>query len=357
MIDYGWREEETQRVESLVPVIAEWRCEPAAGVRRLGGQGVLAAGRRGPGGDGSRGAVLAGLVETLARHAPALWVVAEAHMAALAALDALASPLAEAATTGDDAWAWAHEDHRGPGTDGRTTLQADGDGWRLTGQKAALPLGAGTRYLLVSARLGDESALLVVPGESAGITWHAQRLGAAPTLDAARPEFDLRLPAGALAARGTDAERAIRRAAGRAALGGAAGGLGLVETALAVAQDYAMGTIVDGRKLAVRQHIHFAIADIKVDADSIRRTLGKAADRWAGGHADGDDLIAVARCFAGRQVPAALQRSAEVLGTFGLDDDHPLSHARRAAALVAVAGGSTESWIEHLAAGSLNALR
>ncbi len=357
MIDYGWRDEERQRVASLVEVVAEWRCEPAAGLRRLGEHGYLAAGRRAHGGDGSRGAVMAGLVETLARHAPKLWAVAEAHSSALAALDALKSPLAEAATTGDDAWAWVHNEHRGPGFEGESTLVPDGDGWRLTGRKAALPLGQSTRYLLASARLDGEAALCIVPGNSEGIAWHGQRLSAAPTLDAASPEFDCRLPAGALVARSTEAERATRRAELRAALGGAAGGLGLIETALAAAQEYAMGTLVGGRKLASKQHTHFTIADIKVDADSLRRTLDKAADRWADGHADGDDLVAIVRCFAGRQVPVSLQRGVDVLGAFGLDDDHPLTAAQRAAAFVAIAGGPTEAWVEHLAAGSLNALR
>jgi alkylation response protein AidB-like acyl-CoA dehydrogenase len=51
-----------------------------------------------------------------------------------------------------------------------TEAAADGDGWRLTGTKAAVLDGADADLLLVTARSGDDVSLFAVSGDAAGLT-------------------------------------------------------------------------------------------------------------------------------------------------------------------------------------------
>lgn len=356
MIDYGWTDADKARVAAIDAALAKVAAPDRAALTVLAGEGVFAAGR--PRGDGSRGAVAAGLIEHIARARPELWPVVDGHAAALAALDAIGRE-ATAATQGAEIWAWCHGERREPGFGEWTRATPDGDGWRLVGAKAALPLGSSADRLLVSAREGDSatSLLFVVAVDHAGLTWESARLAGAPDLPSARPTFDIRLDAAALVARGDEAQKAIGRAEARAALGAAAAGLGMIEGALETAMHHAMETTENGRKLVARQHVHFAIADIKVEADAIRRTLDKAADRWATGEPDADDLVAIIRVQAAKQTAPALKKAAEILGAATLPEGHPLDRWIRASAWIAGAGGSTEIWIERLAARALDALR
>lgn len=357
MIDYGWTDADKARVTAIDAVLGKLTAPDRAALTVLAGAGVFAAGR--PCGDGSRGAVAAGLIEHIARAQPELWLAVDGHAAALAALDALGHDAAEAATQGAEIWAWCHRERREPGYGEWTRATPDGDGWHLVGAKAALPLGSSADRLLVSAREGETTTplLFIVAADQDGLTWEPAPLASAPDLPSARPTFDVRLEAAALVARGDQAEKAIGRAETRAALGAAAAGLGMIEGALEIAMHHAMETTEDGRKLATRQYVHFAIADIKVEADAIRRTLDKAADRWAAGEPDADDLVAIVRVQAAQQTAPTLKKAAEIVGAATLPAGHPLDRWLRASAWIAGAGGSTADWIERLAARVLDALR
>ena len=102
--------------------------------------------------------------------------------------------------------------HDEPGARGNpchvaTLCRPDGTDFLLDGRKCVVAHAAAADFLIVSARLGDDLALFLVPCDAAGLT-----LDAYPTLDGTRAaEVHLngvRLPAGALLPAGADVLRA-----------------------------------------------------------------------------------------------------------------------------------------------------
>ncbi|HTW18441.1 MAG TPA: acyl-CoA dehydrogenase family protein [Nocardioides sp.] len=278
-----------------------------------------------PEADGGAGlglAALAVVLEEQGRHvAPVpLW----SHAVAARAVaghgdDALRAELLPGAADGSTRLTLALEEYdaRPPA---RPTCRADrdGDGWRLSGVKAAVPSYAGADHVLVSATGPDGPALFVLPREGAGTTWRASvtsshDIAGELVLDGAAARF----------VGGTDALADTLRAA---AVALAALQVGVAEGALRLAASYTSGREQFGRPLATFQSLQHQLADCWIDIDAMRVTLWQAVQA-VDGDGSGIGLDRAVQVASWWRVQAGLDvvhRVQHVHGGIGVDVDYPV---------------------------------
>lgn len=363
MIDYALNESEEQRIQAFRAHCRDTLSATAAArdlarefdrtaLASLLDQGLLQAEPKG--GDQLRPEALVGLWEAVAETDPGMWLATEASGWSLAALAAIpgtaAEQLRESLVAGEQVVAWAHSEAPADGqiTGIQTTATREGDRFRIRGRKSWVTLAPVADVLLIVARSdGENPALFAVPAKAEGLRLHPLATTACRSTPVADVELDVLVDAEARLT--DDATAAVTAARLRAAIGAAAGALGLIETGFEAARDHAMGHEINGRKLASDQRIHFGIADLRVQADGIRRSLGKAAGAWGSAHSQAPELVGIVRWYAADEAPKALRAAQALIGTAAMLEDHPLTRALAASDLLGRLGGGTGEWIDLLA--------
>jgi len=230
-----------------------------------------------------------------------------------------------------------------------TVAEADGDQFRLTGEKQWVTLAPQADLLLVIAAHDGRPGVYVLDAGDGGLS-----VGKTVTLAGVGglPVASITL-AGALAVRLDADEDLVARLANLQRLSAAALGLGLAEDVFAFARTYAGETKRGGKPLARRQDVHFPIADMRVVADCIRRTLVKAA--WHVEHAprEATELCRIVAVYAAEAVPPACGDAIDVQGAAGLTAGNRAERAWRASKLIGHLAEPTVDAIDHLAASAL----
>ena len=202
-----------------------------------------------------------------------------------------------------------------------TEALADGDGWRLTGVKTAVPVATLAHHLLVSASHDGVAALFLVDAGTAGVTVAPQRLvGDIPhghlTLDG--------VAVGADALVGGDrAAEVLPWLLDRARAGLASLQAGTCAAALRLAADYTSTREQFGRPIATFQAVSQRVADAYIDTEALRLTALHAAWLLEDGRPAGDE-IAIAKWWAGEAGHRVLHAVQHVHGGVGVDRDYPL---------------------------------
>lgn len=198
----------------------------------------------------------------------------------------------------------------------RCAAVPEGEAWRLTGAKAAVPTPTGTDHVLVSATTDQGTGLFLVASDAEGVHWEDARTtdrdrSGHLTLDGVR--------ARALGAPGTGVlEHTVQCAT--AAL--AALQTGVARGALRLAADHLTGREQFGRPLATFQAVQHQLADCYIDVDSL------SVCRWQAVAAiEGDGSAAartlVARWWTAKAGADVVHRVQHLHGGVGVDVDHP----------------------------------
>lgn len=214
----------------------------------------------------------------------------------------------------------------------RTTAERDGDGWRLTGEKVAVPWGRLAGELVVSARTSDGGTglFLVAGGERQPATSTSGEPQCLLALDGTPGE---RLG-------GTDALAWLHR---RAIAGSCATMVGVLDQAVKITAAYISEREQFGRPLATFQGAAMRTADAYIDAYAASVTTWSAVWRLSAGRPC-DEELAIAKFWCadgGHRVVSACQH---LHGGMGVDIDYPIHrYTQWAKALEHQLGGSTAS--------------
>jgi 3-oxocholest-4-en-26-oyl-CoA dehydrogenase beta subunit len=197
----------------------------------------------------------------------------------------------------------------------RTAAAADGDAWKLTGEKLAVPFLPIADAVLVSALGPDGVALFLVERGATGVTVE-------PVEQTDRlPAGHLRLDAAPASIVGSG-EHAVRAVVDRAYAAIAAVQVGVCEEALRRAAEYSSTRQQFGKALSTFQGVALRAADAYIDTEALRSTVWQAA--WRIDHGlDATTEALVAKwwaCEAGHRVVHAAQH---LHGGIGADVDYP----------------------------------
>jgi alkylation response protein AidB-like acyl-CoA dehydrogenase len=216
------------------------------------------------------------------------------------------------------------------GADGDVTTAGfmatrEGDDWVLSGTAACVADAAAADVLVLRARAGEGSDLLVaVEAGTPGLT-----LAPAPMLDITRrfadvTANDLRVPPSGLVAAGETASRAVTRLLDRAELAAACDALGAAERGLQLTVDYAKTRVQFDREIGSFQAVKHRCTDMYIAVETARIALQDGLDRY---DADPDQASAAASrakaycCDAAAQV---VEDGVDLHGGIGFTWEHDM---------------------------------
>lgn len=200
----------------------------------------------------------------------------------------------------------------------RTTATPAGSGYRITGEKTAVPALPLADVVLVPAELEGAPAVFVVPTGTDGVTVTAQATtGGSPTghlaLDGAEVPTDALLE-------GTEV---LGWMGDRALLGACAQQLGVLEEALSATAAYTTSRVQFERPIATFQAVGHRLADCYIDVEGARLTLWQAV--WCLDEGlDARTDIAVAKYWAAEAGHRVAHAAVHLHGGMGVARSHTL---------------------------------
>src|SRR5437762_3305384 len=185
-------------------------------------------------------------------------------------------------------------------------------------QRVALGARGVDDALVVVARAGGDTALLLVPTDRRGIArWPLETIGLEKRFEVAFDDVAI----------GAD-DRLEPAAARRAAL--AAGALartaemvGAAQRVLELAVEHAKTRVQGGRPIGGHQAIQHACADLVRDVDASRGLLYAAAWKASAG-APAAAEVAMAKAYASEACLTVVRRAHQIFGAIGYCEEHPL---------------------------------
>ncbi len=204
-----------------------------------------------------------------------------------------------------------------------TTATPDGDGFRLTGRKSAVPFAATARRVLVPASTADGRVVVALVEPTAdGVTvrpqttTHGQPQGELELADVAVPAADV------LAGPETGAY-VLGWLLDRALVGISAMALGVSARALAMSATYTAERKQFGRPIASFQAVGHRLADAYMDVEGMRLTMLQALWLLDSGRPAGT-AVAVAKWWAAEGGHRVAHATQHVHGGVGIDLSYPL---------------------------------
>ncbi len=205
-----------------------------------------------------------------------------------------------------------------------TTATVDGEGFRLTGRKSAVPFAATARRVLVPASCSDGRVVIALVEPTAdGVTvrpqttTHGQPQGELELTGVAVPAADV------LAGPDTGAD-VLGWLLDRALVGAAALALGVSARALALSATYTAEREQFGRPIASFQAVGHRLADAYMDVEGMRLTMLQALWLLDSGRPAGT-AVAVAKWWAAEGGHRVAHATQHVHGGVGIDLSYPLS--------------------------------
>lgn len=203
-----------------------------------------------------------------------------------------------------------------------TMADADGNGWRLSGAKVAVPYGVEAQALLVTAHTADGPALFLVEPGAAGVTIQPQQSTSGEPQALIR--FDgVQLAGDAVLGQGDMRAAIVTALVQRGQVALAQRQVGVAAEALRRTADYASGRTQFGKPLGSMQAVQQRAADAFIDVEAMRSTTLLAAWQIDEGRAQPAD-IATAKYWAaigGHRVAHAAQH---LHGGIGADVTFPI---------------------------------
>ncbi|GAA4594967.1 acyl-CoA dehydrogenase family protein [Planotetraspora phitsanulokensis] len=197
----------------------------------------------------------------------------------------------------------------------------DGDAWRLTGVKAAVPSPFGAVGVLVSATAETGPGLfLVVSDDPTGPEGGAWDRVETTSHDRGG---HLTLTGASATAVGVPGGGALRETLHRAAVALAAVQLGVAQGALRHAVTHLSARRQFGRPLATFQAVQHQLADCYIDIDAMRVCLWQAVTAL-GAEEGAEAAVLVAKWWAGEAGLTVAHRVQHLHGGIGVDVDYPV---------------------------------
>ena len=225
----------------------------------------------------------------------------------------------------------------------QTTASKAGDTYLLNGAKSFVPLAGDASHFLVIAAIenadGGERGAFIVPRGAAGLSVsEAERnLGLRAlachglTLEGVEVPASDRLGGDA----GCDVQRIVNLS--RTALGALM--VGLSRAVMEYAIPYAKDRVAFGEPIAQKQAIAFVLSDMRVEIDSMRWLVWKAASELEEGR-DATRASHFARFYTAEQSMKISDNGVQVLGGHGFVRDHPVEMWYRNARTLGVLEGT-----------------
>ncbi len=217
------------------------------------------------------------------------------------------------------------------------------DGWRLDGEKLFVVAADRASVLLVPARTGEESSLvLLVDPRAEGVTLVADHAVSGEPQWAAR--FDgVTLDDGAVLGAIDQGAEVVPWIADRMLAAICAMQVGVCEEALAITSRYVTTREQFGSKLGTFQAVGHRVADAYIDTEGIRLTALQAIWRLDAG-VDASDELMVAKYWAAEGAQRVVHAAQHLHGGIGVDLDYPIHrYFRWAKVLELTLGGANPS--------------
>lgn len=223
----------------------------------------------------------------------------------------------------------------------KTIAEPKGDGYSITGVKRLVPLGDRASHFIVIARTGAREGLddlegFIVPRDAAGLTVseELEKTMGLRALPMARIELKSVEVAAADRLGGTagiDGQRLINMArVGRLAIA-----LGVSRAMMEFAIPYAKERIAFGQPIAQKQAIAFMLADLKIEVETMRLMIWKAASLLEN-NLDATRATALADTYVLRESMKVADNGLQVFGGHGYIRDYPVEMWYRNARTVTV---------------------
>lgn len=226
----------------------------------------------------------------------------------------------------------------------------DGNGWRLTGGKMAVPWGMEAKAILLSARIDgeQEAGLFLLPVETAGLRREAQQ-GTDLTPLALLDLQDVHVPGDALLDAGKGHGDLLRTHLGRLRVALCASQLGIASEALKRTAAYTAERIQFGRPIGSMQAVQQRAADGYIDVEAMRSTTWRAAWLMDQGVCD-EAEIAAAKYWAAMGGHRVTHSAQHLHGGMGADITYPIHRFFLAAKAVESALGGAQPMLAALGA-------
>ncbi len=243
------------------------------------------------------------------------------------------------------------------GTRTRAVLDESTDEWVIDGEKSFITNSGTsiTSLVSVTARTGTsddpgqgeasrrEISTIVVPSGTAGFEvgpayrkmgWHASDTHGLSFASCRVPQDHL------LGERGRGLASFLAALDdGRVAI--AALALGVIESCLAAAADYAKQRVAFGRAIGANQGVAFKLADLAVAADAARALTYQAAARRDAGQPFKREA-AIAKLYSTEAAVTATREATQIFGGAGFMDDNPVARHYRDAKVLEIGEGTSE---------------
>jgi len=226
----------------------------------------------------------------------------------------------------------------------RTKAEPKGDGFVVSGEKSFVPLGHRASHFLVLAHNTAQDGFqgieaFIVPRDAKGLTVGAveKNLGlrALVTTGLSLDRVEVAAESRLGGATGFDARRLL--AASRTALGAVM--VGLSRAVMEYAIPYAKDREAFGEAIARKQAIAFTLSDMRIEVDSMRWLVWKAASHLEHG-LDATRPAHTARLYCAREAMKIADNGVQVLGGHGFIREHPVEMWYRNARTLGVLEGS-----------------
>ena len=241
----------------------------------------------------------------------------------------------------------------------RTTAQADGDGWRLTGQKIWITCVAEADKILVVARTtpADQSggktrgiSLFLIDRNREGLTHQPIEKVGTNTLSSSLIFFDnVRIEADELIGTLDGGFRELLDVLNTERIVTAAGLLGTADIASRLGVDYAKNRKLFGSTpIGAYQAIQFPFAEAKIYTEHARLMNFKAASLYDSGQPYGSEAN-MAKWLAGHAAAIATDRAMQTMGGMGYSKEYHVERLWRDARLFRIAPVSEEMVLNYVA--------
>jgi 3-oxocholest-4-en-26-oyl-CoA dehydrogenase beta subunit len=197
-----------------------------------------------------------------------------------------------------------------------TTAILDGDRWRLSGTKAAVPALPGAGGVLVSASTPDGVGVFLLEADAPGAVQEPVETSSW------EPAANLVLEDAPARAVGRPGDGTLAHVLDHARVALAALQIGIGAGAVRLAADYLSAREQFGRPLATFQAVAHQLADGYIDTEALRVTTWQAAWRLTVGVAPGTAPL-VAKWWADEAGQRTVHRVIHLHGGMGVDTDYP----------------------------------
>lgn len=213
-----------------------------------------------------------------------------------------------------------HSDATAP----RTTLLAEGDGWRLRGEKVFVSAGASATHFVVSASGPDGLHWVLVPADGSGIT-----VDRYPTHDGrggANLRLDMALSQDHVLASGEEALAALACYREMAMLSASAESLGAMHAALDTTVEYTKQRVQFGQPLASFQALQHRMANMLIQIELARSLVYAACDAYDQGSADRGIFARAAKAKSALIAKRVTQEAIQLHGGIATTDEYIVGH-------------------------------